>query len=637
MSSTSDALLAAVHAWLAEDAVSDHHAAAIRDACLSVQHRLEGSRPHKRPRASLAASAPNELGTRRRAAEQSSSSAQRGELVLLGSGLKAMCHLTREAMAHLRAADVVFGALQPGGPDRRWLELALGQPIIDLNQLYPACPTADRAAAYVLGAEAALCEVRCGRRVCVIEYGHPCVAAAQSELLVREARREGHTVHVLPGVSAVDALWADLGVDPAVGCLLCTADALLRSAALRSALGPGLPHLALLMPDAVGDIGSGEDLATGRRSLADWPPWAELLVLLQRVYGADARCVLYRAPVWASTAESCMLSAPLASLACRSCIDGVVRAWGGDLGTMYVAGDGSGGGGGGGGDGGGERVDGGDGSGGERVATHEGRGVAPASDEAAHAAEPAGDQPPSAAVVARASAATAGGGALPVDKVTAQFQSSFDAERQAWLRRWAIFEVQHAAVSHAPVQTLLGTASPRSAVPPNSGYAFEAPSRATALFDAAALARLREGAAAAEELGGHGLVAARREAAAKWEPSDRAIQLQLAFAACARADAPAAVGELAERLDAAEGAGGAGGAGGWTQLAMGVTRASALHGQLGLPESGAAALWDGGADGCCPPLELEREVRATQGTESPPPRYAESLGQRFASARKEGE
>ena len=163
MSSTSDALLAAVHAWLAEDAVSDHHAAAIRDACLSVQHRLEGSSgPHKRKRASgsasLAASAPAE-----QQCSPSSSSAQRGEgegeLVLLGSGLKAMCHLTREAMAHLRAADVVFGALQPGGPDRRWLELALGQPVIDLNQYYPACPTADRAAAYVLGAEVRWCTV----------------------------------------------------------------------------------------------------------------------------------------------------------------------------------------------------------------------------------------------------------------------------------------------------------------------------------------------------------------------------------------------------------------------------------------------------------------------------------------------
>ena len=196
------------------------------------------------------------------------------------------------------------------------------------------------------------------------------------------------------------------------------------------------------MPDAVGDVGSGEDLATGRRSLADWPPWAELLALLQRAYGADARCVLYRAPVWASATESCMLSAPLNSLGCRSCIDGIVRAWGGDLGTMYVAGGG----------GGGERAD-GDGDG-ERDAS-----------------------------AAAAGGAGVGADMLPVGgKVTAaatapRFKSSFDDERQAWLRRWAIFEVQHAAVSRAPVQTLLGAASPRGAVPPNSAYAFEAVAR----------------------------------------------------------------------------------------------------------------------------------------------------------------
>ena len=74
-----------------------------------------------------------------------------------------------------------------------------------------------------------------------------------------------------------------------------------------------------------------------------------------------------------------------------------------------------------------------------------------------------------------------------------------------------------------------------------------------------------------------------------------------------------------------------------------MTRASALHGQLGLPESGAAALWDTdtAADGCCPPLEVlegEREVRSTQGTEGPhPPIHLEGLHQRFAPAGKEGD
>jgi hypothetical protein len=48
-----------------------------------------------------------------------------GCLVIVGSGLKAMCHLTREATVHLQAADVVFAGLDSTGPDRRWLELML--------------------------------------------------------------------------------------------------------------------------------------------------------------------------------------------------------------------------------------------------------------------------------------------------------------------------------------------------------------------------------------------------------------------------------------------------------------------------------------------------------------------------------
>ena len=75
------------------------------------------------------------------------------------------------------------------------------------------------------------------------------------------------------------------------------------------------------------------------------------------------------------------------------------------------------------------------------------------------------------------------------------------------------------------------------------------------------------------------------EARAAWEPTEEAIRLQLAFAACPRADADAAVGALAERLGEAQ----PGGA--WPELLRGALRASALYGQLGLPESGGEALW----------------------------------------------
>ena len=163
--SSSAALLAALSRFLAsplgDQPMSEAERTSLRAACLEVCSRLEThgeeAGAHKRPRDCKRLDQPKRSDAR--ALEQSalgqsgasaldrdasaldrdaSAPAPHGELVLLGSGLKAMAHLTREAMVHLRAADVVFGALQPGGPDRRWLELAIGRPLIDLLLL--SCP-----------------------------------------------------------------------------------------------------------------------------------------------------------------------------------------------------------------------------------------------------------------------------------------------------------------------------------------------------------------------------------------------------------------------------------------------------------------------------------------------------------------
>ena len=118
--SSSHTLLAALSSWLDDPAASEDTACAelVRAKLTEAQRKLESvvaTHCGKRKR----------LGCSSEAASVSpSSSGGRGELVLIGSGLKAMCHLTREAMCHLRAADVVFGALQPASPDRKWLELA---------------------------------------------------------------------------------------------------------------------------------------------------------------------------------------------------------------------------------------------------------------------------------------------------------------------------------------------------------------------------------------------------------------------------------------------------------------------------------------------------------------------------------
>jgi uncharacterized protein YabN with tetrapyrrole methylase and pyrophosphatase domain len=54
---------------------------------------------------------------------------------------------------------------------------------------------------------------------CAAFYGHPGVFVHPSHEAIRRAREEGIEARMLPGISAEDCLFADLGIDPAVaGC-----------------------------------------------------------------------------------------------------------------------------------------------------------------------------------------------------------------------------------------------------------------------------------------------------------------------------------------------------------------------------------------------------------------------------------
>ena len=56
---------------------------------------------------------------------------------------------------------------------------------------------------------------RRGRRVCAAFYGHPGIFVLPSRQAIERAHAEGIDARMLPGVSALDCLFADLGVDPA--------------------------------------------------------------------------------------------------------------------------------------------------------------------------------------------------------------------------------------------------------------------------------------------------------------------------------------------------------------------------------------------------------------------------------------
>jgi len=64
--------------------------------------------------------------------------------------------------------------------------------------------------------ERMLAPVREGLSVCVALYGHPGVFVYPSHEAIRRAREEGYRARMLPGISAEDCLFADLGIDPAL-------------------------------------------------------------------------------------------------------------------------------------------------------------------------------------------------------------------------------------------------------------------------------------------------------------------------------------------------------------------------------------------------------------------------------------
>jgi uncharacterized protein YabN with tetrapyrrole methylase and pyrophosphatase domain len=90
----------------------------------------------------------------------------------------------------------------------------------DARSLHPLYPLGGlRVRIYDRIVEAIVERVRAGKRVCAALYGHPGVADILGHESVRRARSEGFDATMLPGVSAVDCLFAELGLDPATsGC-----------------------------------------------------------------------------------------------------------------------------------------------------------------------------------------------------------------------------------------------------------------------------------------------------------------------------------------------------------------------------------------------------------------------------------
>ena len=130
-------------------------------------------------------------------------------LVVVGSGIEFGRHASERCLSEIREAEVVFCLVDP-------FALAMIRDFrpdaINLGVHY--APGKDRRLTYREMDAAIMAEVRAGKRVCAVFYGHPGVYADVPHAVIRKARAEGIPARMEPGVSAEACLYADLGIDP---------------------------------------------------------------------------------------------------------------------------------------------------------------------------------------------------------------------------------------------------------------------------------------------------------------------------------------------------------------------------------------------------------------------------------------
>ncbi len=139
----------------------------------------------------------------------------KGSYCAVGLGMMLGAHLTPRCRSEIQEADVVFGLVSDPIVEL-WLQEM--RPDMRSLQLYYA-EGKRRTVSYREMIDAMVVEVRAGRRVCGVFYGHPGVFAQVPHQTVAAVLAEGYEAVMHPGVSAEDCLYADLGIDPGTyGC-----------------------------------------------------------------------------------------------------------------------------------------------------------------------------------------------------------------------------------------------------------------------------------------------------------------------------------------------------------------------------------------------------------------------------------
>jgi len=209
------------------------------------------------------------------------SRSKENEIVFIGSGIKGANHLTAEAIALIANADKVLYCVADLSIERKIQNL--NNNTEDLYIFYD--DKKPRKQTYQEMVDKCLDELKNNKRVCVVFYGHPGIFVWPSFKTISEARKEGYFAYMLPAVSSLDCLFADVGFDPSRhSCQIIEATDMM----IRGRKPDITASVVIFQAGCVGDLGYKWDGYDGRHipSLTEY---------LSSFYGDDYEIIAYEA------------------------------------------------------------------------------------------------------------------------------------------------------------------------------------------------------------------------------------------------------------------------------------------------------------------------------------------------------
>ena len=204
------------------------------------------------------------------------------KLIITGSGIKSLSHLTVESQAAIEQADIVLYLLNEPIL-AQWVD-AKAKKSESLEELYFS--EVLRADAYKKIVEYVLLSVGLHDNVCLLVYGHPLLLSHSVGYLLKQVDRDHVDVLVLPAISSFDCLLCDLEIDPFSGCFSIDATELIN----KNKTLDNTNHLILWQIGMINnsDTDTQEESMTGLCCLQE---------LLLHYYDANHDCVFYEASI----------------------------------------------------------------------------------------------------------------------------------------------------------------------------------------------------------------------------------------------------------------------------------------------------------------------------------------------------